>query len=109
MQKISHALDAFWNWLLVSSTNPVATSLTVKGTLGIVLTYFTTIIGLVHLQVPGLDANLNSIIDQIVLVVQYFLYFVSAVSAIVGLVRKVWVSIMSAVKGTTPAAPATPQ
>lgn len=96
IQKIASFFDKVWAWLVVSSANETSISLTVKGFLGTGIATLMVAIGVVHLQIPGLSDILNSILDQIILIIQYGLGIVSAISTVVGLVRKLILSI----KGT---------
>lgn len=90
MNKIGQYFDSAWKWIVTSSVNPDATSLTVKSFLTTVATIATMTAGLGHIQLStGYE---TAIVDGIVQVVQQLLVIVGTISTIVGLVRKVVVT-----------------
>jgi len=91
-------IDAVFNWLLTSSANPAAVSLTVKGFLTAGSAAIIPILGLTHVNL-GSD-QINSIIDSIGLVIQDGLVLVGAIGTVVGLVRKVYLSLTGGIVPT---------
>lgn len=84
-------LKGAWNWLVLSSANPEATSLTVKASLTFIVTYATVFAGLAHVQLPS--EQLTSLVSLLVQFVQAILMAVSAAVAIFGGARKLWLTI----------------
>lgn len=79
-------MEKIWNWLVVSSADPNAYSLTIKGTLLGIATVLTMLAGFGHIQL----GDLTPLVDGIVQAVQAFLALVSSVVFVVGLVRKIY-------------------
>lgn len=84
-------LKTVWNWLVLSSANPEATSLTVKAALTFVVTYATVFAGLAHVQLPG--GQLTTLVDALVQFVQAVLMALSAAVAVYGAARKLWLTV----------------
>ncbi|MGY3406087.1 hypothetical protein ACVWZV_002200 [Bradyrhizobium sp. GM5.1] len=76
-----------WNWLVWSSADPTARSLTVKAGLTALLTYGTMIAGLAHVSLPS--DLITEFIDAVVAVVQSVLVAASSVIAAWALLRKI--------------------
>lgn len=87
MNKIQGFFDRFFVWLLQSSANPQATSLTVQASLTALVTYFTMLAGIGHVQLP--TDLLTQLVDFIVQAVQYGLLTISVVAGIWGVLRKI--------------------
>lgn len=87
-QKIKDIIGTSLAWLILSSKNPQAVSLSVKAGLVLLLTWLTTIAGLGHIQLPTED--LTNLIDTIVQITQLGLTLISAIYTAIGIVRKVW-------------------
>lgn len=87
-QKIKDIIGTSLAWLILSSKNPQAVSLSVKAGLVLLLTWLTTIAGLGHIQLPTED--LTNLIDTIVQITQLGLMLISAIYTAIGIVRKVW-------------------
>jgi hypothetical protein len=81
-------LKTAWYWLMFSSNNPQAISLTIKGVLVTLLTYVTVAAGLAHISLPS--DILTQVVDAIVMFVQSVLMAISIAITIVGLVRKLF-------------------
>lgn len=78
-------------WVMLSSQDPAATSLTVKASLAAALTWLTIAAGLGHITLPISD--ISGLFDLIVQWVQTALLLVSVSTAIFGAARKIWVTI----------------
>lgn len=81
-------LKKFWDWLVISSANPQATALTVKGAVG-------TIVGLLVMISPIMGIGLapigaETLTNDIVSTITAVLTSVSAIATVVGLVRKIF-------------------
>ncbi len=99
---MQNILEKAWAWILTSSANPQATSLSVKGFLTGAATLFTVGIGLAHVTVPGLPDQLNGIIDGVVAAIQAVIGTLAAVSFAWGAVRKLWLTVVGKNQAVTP-------
>lgn len=88
---IADLFKMFVKWVMLSSQNPQATSLTVKASLAAALTWLTMLAGLGHVTLP--IADISGLFDLIVQWVQTALLLVSISTAIFGAARKVWLTI----------------
>jgi hypothetical protein len=82
--KVFQAESRFWNWLVVSSSDPSKVALTVKGLTG-------TAVGLLAFVVHGPD--LSSVPADVYTVILDAFTLFSALLATIGAIRKVWNTI----------------
>lgn len=87
-------MKKFFEWLVFSSSDASAVSMTVKGFLLGLVPLVAVLLGVAHIKV-GSD-QLSAAVDGIVSLLQAVLAVVSAVVFLVGVVRKLW----STYKGT---------
>lgn len=80
--------NQFVRWLVFSSQNPSAPSLTIKGFLVFTLPYVMFALGLAHLNI-GSD-QVTAIFDALAAVVQALLTVVATLMTLWGLLRKLW-------------------
>lgn len=92
---MSNILHKFFNWLMVSSSDPSKVSLTVKGGLTVLAGAIIPALGLVHVQV-GSDA-INQVIDSISGIVAAILAIVGYLTFLYGFIRK----MIATVRGLT--------
>lgn len=78
-------MKQFLKWIVTSSANPSKVSATIKGVLGVAVTWLTVIFGFAH--IGGAD-QLGSIVDGIIAFVQALAACVSAAVFLIGLIRK---------------------
>lgn len=78
-------------WVMLSSQDPAATSLTVKASLAALLTWITMAAGLGHITLP-ID-QISGLFDLVVQWIQTALLLVSTSVAIFGAARKIWLTI----------------
>jgi len=81
-------LKKIWDWLVISSANPQATALTVKGAVG-------TVVGLLVMISPIMGIGLaptgaETLTNDIVSTITALLTSVSALATVIGLVRKIF-------------------
>lgn len=93
---MKNELDKAFSWLLASSADPTAVSLTVKGVLVGVVPFLMAALGFAHVDF-GVD-QANQIVNAIVTITQSLLTVVAAAMTVVGLVRKVYLSAYPPVK-----------
>ena len=86
-------LKTAYTWLMKSSQNPGAVSLTIKGATTGVITAITVVIGLAHISVG--TADLNGIVDGAIACVQAAAAMTAAITTVYGAVRKVVLTIES--------------
>ena len=82
------ALDNFGTWIVASSANPAAVSLTLKGIASYVVPIVIVLSGATHLSI-GSD-QLNMIVDGIIQLVTAILVVVSTGVTTFGLIRKLF-------------------
>lgn len=78
------------NWLIVSSSNPAAVSLTIKGVLVGVVPFLMQYLPIIGIQVSPDFANVP---DMVYSIVFYGLTFLASFMSFVGFVRKLWNTI----------------
>lgn len=83
-----------WNWLVYSSANEQAFSITVKAFLTAIVTYGTVAAGLAHISLPS--DLLTQLVDAVVSLFQSILLVVSSIVTVIAFVRK----IKSTIDGT---------
>lgn len=76
------------NWLVLSSKDSTATSVTVKAFLTALVTTITILAGFVHVQLP--TADLTAIVDLGIAIVQGTLLVVSSITTLIALGRKIY-------------------
>ena len=92
--KTKIALDNVISWILTSSANPSAVSLTLKGALLLSVPAIMSIVGLAHLNL-GQD-QLTAFFDGVATLVQTLLTVVAAGIALYGAARKIWNTVTGA-------------
>jgi Na+/pantothenate symporter len=92
MNKIFSASNKFWNWLVVSSSNPNEVAATVKGMAGLLITFLIVFLPSIGVQV---NPDLSTIPDVIYSLVVSVLGIVSSIVFIMGLLRKIVNTISS--------------
>lgn len=90
-EALADAFKMFVRWVMLSSQDPAATSLTVKAALAALLTWLTMAAGLGHISLP-ID-QISGLFDLIVQWVQTVLLLVSTSVAVFGAVRKIYLTI----------------
>jgi hypothetical protein len=85
------AFNKALSWLLISSSDPEAVALTIRGLLVAVLPAIISVLGLAHLNV-GQD-QATELVDAFVNLVTALLTVVGTALTLVGAVRKVWNSV----------------
>ena len=76
-----------WNWLVKSSTNPEAVSLTVKGFgLGLIPVLL-SVSGIAHISLTGDD--MSNIVTMLSNLIDIFLTVIAGILSIYGLIRKI--------------------
>lgn len=91
MKTIAKGFDNLWIWLVYSSENPGEISGSIKWGLGLVAVLLTGVFGFAHLQFP--TADLTSLSDAIIALVQDILGIVTVLGTIFSLLRKIWLTI----------------
>lgn len=94
MQKTKQALDNVLHWVLASSANPSAASLTVRGLLVSAVPTIMLIAGFAHINL-GSD-TLTSLFDSIATLVQDVLTVVGAAMTTWGILRKIVLTLKTA-------------
>ncbi len=78
----------FINFIIRSSADPQKVSLMLKGILGAIATLLTVYFGLADISVGS--AEINTVVDTIVTVVQNVLLAISGIVAVYGFIRKLY-------------------
>ena len=92
--KTKIALDNVISWVLTSSANPSAVSLTLKGALLLSVPAIMSVAGLAHLNL-GSD-QLTAVFDGVATFVQALLTVVASAIALYGAFRKIWNTVTGA-------------
>ena len=89
---MTEILKKVLNWVLMSSKDASAVSLTIKGFGILIISSVMPLVGLTHLNL-GVD-QLTEIVNTLALVVQYALMLVGALMALYGAARKAYLNVL---------------
>lgn len=93
MQKAKQALDNLIHWVVASSANPNAVSLTVRGALLGSIPAIMYVVGVAHLNL-GQD-QITAVFDAVAGFLQALLTVVAMGLTLYGAVRKIWLSLFA--------------